>query len=185
MTMTPLRSLPKAALVCAALGIASPAFAQSQKTAELPGGASSVQENHGDWTVSCRVAEARKSCMILQALGRSTGETVLSLELVPFSETQAEGILLSPFGLKLADGVKLAVDGKPFSSPLPFMTCVEAGCIVPVTLKGDQLDTLRGGKEMLVSGANASSGTAVELKLSLNGFKIAFDRARELLAMPN
>lgn len=40
-----------------------------------------MQESHGDWTVSCRVAEARKSCMILQALGRSTGETVLSLEL--------------------------------------------------------------------------------------------------------
>ena len=185
MTMTTLRALAKAALVLAALGGALPALAQSEKSAELPGGASSVQENHGDWTVSCRVAEARKSCMVLQALGRSTGETVLSLELVPLSGTQAEGILLSPFGLKLADGVTLAVDGKPLSAPLPFMTCVEAGCIVPVALKAGQLETLWGGKEMLVSGANASSGAAVELKLSLNGFRTAFDRARELLAATN
>jgi invasion protein IalB len=167
------------------LATVQPAFAQAEKAMALPGGASSLQENHGDWTVSCRVAEARKSCMVLQALGRSTGETVLSLELVPLSETQAEGILLSPFGLKLADGVKLAVDGTPFANPFPFMTCVEAGCIVPVALKANELGRLTSGKEMLVSAANASSGAAVELKLSLKGFKTAFNRARELLAVRN
>lgn len=159
--------------------------AETGKTAALPGGASSLQENHGDWTVSCRVAEARKSCMILQALGRSSGETVLSLELVPLSETRAEGILLSPFGLKLSDGVKIAVDGKPFDTSLPFMTCVEAGCIVPITLETEQLAQLKNGKEVLVSAANASSGAAVDLKLSLSGFKTAFDRARSLLSSTN
>lgn len=185
MTNRLLHALATTALFCAALGASHPAAAQAEKSAALPDGASQMQESHGDWTVSCRVAEARKSCMILQALGRSTGETVLSLELVPLTETQVEGILLSPFGLKLADGVKLAVDGKPFASPFPFITCVEVGCIVPVTLKAEELARLKGGKEMIVSAANASSGAAIDLKLSLTGFKTAFDRARELLAAGN
>lgn len=176
-----LRLLPAAALLCTVFS-AHAAFAQSEKSLALPGGASSMQENHGDWTVSCRVAEARKSCMVLQALGRSTGETVLSLELVPVSETEAEGILLSPFGLRLSDGVTITIDGKALSKPLPFMTCIESGCIVPVALQTQELDRLKTGKEMLVSAANASSGAAVNLKLSLTGFKTAFDRARGLLS---
>ncbi len=162
-----------------------PALAQTEKPAELPGDASSVQESHGDWTVSCRVENKQKSCLILQALGRSTGETVLSLELVSISATQTEGILLSPFGLRLADGLKLLADGKPLSEPLPFLTCVEAGCIVPITFRAEQLDRLRSGKEIRISSTNASSGAAVELKISLAGFSTAFDRARELLAMKN
>lgn len=175
--------LQAVAFFCIALGVFHPAHAQTESSTALPGGASSVQESHGDWTVSCRIVEGRKSCMLLQALARSTGETVLSLELVPVSETQAEGILLSPFGLKLADGVRLSVDGTPFSTPFPFMTCVEAGCIVPVEFRAEQLDRLKNGKEALVSAANASSGAAVELKLSLAGFTTAFVRARELLAL--
>ena len=180
------KALSRKLLVAVFASIAlQPAFAETGKTAALPGGASSVQESYDDWTVSCRVSDARKSCMILQALGRSSGKTVLSLELIPLSETQAEGILLSPFGLKLSDGVKLSVDGKPFAKPLPFMTCVEAGCIVPVALEADQLGQLKSGKELLVSATNASSGAAVELKLSLSGLKTAFDRARTLLSSTN
>ena len=174
-----------AALASALLVPLQPALAEGDAAAGLPGGASSLQENYGDWTVSCRVAEARRSCMILQALGRSTGETVLSLELVPLGEAQAEGILLSPFGLKLSEGVTLAVDGKPFAKPFASMTCVEAGCIVPMGLEGDQLASLKAGKELQVSAANASSGAAVDLKLSLSGFKTAFERARTLLTAKN
>lgn len=181
MTMKRLYGLSAAALLC----LCQPAVAQAEKSVELPGGASSVQESHGDWTVSCRLENKRKSCLILQALGRSTGETVLSLELVPISETQAEGILLSPFGLKLADGLKLLSDDKPLAEPFPFLTCVEAGCIVPITFHAEELDRLRSGKEIRVSSSNASSGAAVELKLSLTGFSAAFDRARALLAMKN
>lgn len=179
-----LRLLAAAALLYALVS-GQPAVAQSEKSPARAEGASSTQERHGDWTVSCRVAEARKSCMVVQALGRSTGETVLSLELVPLSETQAEGILLSPFGLRLSEGMTIKVDGKPLPNPLPFMTCIEAGCIVPVALQGEELNRLKTGKDMLVSAANASSGAAVELKLSLNGFKTAFDRARALLTPAN
>ena len=66
-----------------ALGLMlTPAAAQEAATnAGLPGGAQSLNEEHGDWTVSCRVEQAAKLCVMSQTLADSqSGQQVLSIE---------------------------------------------------------------------------------------------------------
>src|SRR5690606_21603663 len=91
---------------------AAPALAQVA-AGGLPGGASSIQETFGAWTVSCRIVEARKACTFSQARGnQQTGQRSLAIELKPPAEGKTEGVLVLPFGLSLAAGIKLALDEK-------------------------------------------------------------------------
>jgi invasion protein IalB len=93
---------------------AAPGLAQSAKAAgeTLPGGASSIQETYGAWSVSCRLADGRKACSFSQVRGnQQTGQRSFAIELRPPSEGKTEGVLVLPFGLALAAGVKLSLDG--------------------------------------------------------------------------
>ncbi|WP_069093614.1 invasion associated locus B family protein [Methyloligella halotolerans] len=70
----------------------------------LPGGASSLTETHEDWTVGCSVQAEGKRCVFSQALGnKQTGQRLLSMELRPEGDG-IEGVILAPFGLRLAKG---------------------------------------------------------------------------------
>lgn len=71
----------KILLVAAALFLALPATAQDV-SASLPGGAKSLSEEHGDWTVSCRAEDGKKLCVMAQALADGqSGQQVLAASL--------------------------------------------------------------------------------------------------------
>lgn len=166
-----------------ALIAAAPALAQEKvaRTVTLPGGATSLSEDHGDWTVSCSIADGKKSCTLSQALGRpGAAERLLALELVASKEKQADGMLLAPFGLRVADGVTLTVDDVSLTETLPFLTCIETGCLVPVLFSDKTLTSLQTGKQLGIGAVNASNGSPVKLSVSLSGFAAAFSRVREL-----
>lgn len=166
-----------------ALGaLLSPVAAQEAAPAPgLPGGAQSLNEEHGDWTVSCRIQDAAKLCAMSQTLADSqSGQAVLSVELATPAVDRAEGMLLLPFGLRLADGATLQVDGAAMGATWPFLTCIATGCLVPVTFDASQISTLRGGTELIIAAQAASTGEPVELKVSLNGFSRAANRSVEL-----
>ncbi|MBN9334724.1 invasion associated locus B family protein [Devosia sp.] len=171
-------------VLSAALALAllsSPTFAQDAKPAALPGGAQSLNEEHGDWTVSCRIQDAAKLCVMSQTLADSrSGQPVLSVELATPAVDRAEGMLLLPFGLRLADGAVLKVDGKNIGANWPFLTCIATGCLVPVVFDASQISALRAGTDLVIGAANAGTGEAVELKLSLAGFSRAANRSVEL-----
>lgn len=161
----------------------TPALAVAQEAASpgLPGDAQSLNEEHGDWTVSCRVGQAEKLCVMSQTLADSdSGRPVLSLELAIPASDRAEGMLLLPFGLRLAAGASFKVDGASLSENRPFLTCVATGCLVPVIFEAAQLGVLRAGTELVIAGVSAGSGEPIELKVSLSGFSRAADRSLEL-----
>lgn len=177
------------AIACAAsLAAAGPALAADASVATqvkpkvtLPGGASNLTETHEDWTVGCQVNEEQKSCVFSQSLGnKQTGQRVLSIELAPQGDSAVKGALLTPFGLKLADGVSLTIDEKPFGAKHAFTTCVQAGCLVPVEFDAAALGTLNGGKQLGVGAVNMN-GEPVTLNISLKGFTEARKRAEELM----
>ena len=149
----------------------------------LPGGSSSLTEQHGDWTVSCQMVEAGKRCAFSQALVASqTGQRVLSLELAPAADgTTLMGTLLTPFSLRLNAGVNLTIDDKPLIGPIPFLTCIEMGCLVPVDFDTAASAALRAGKSLKFSAIALSSGQPIELALSLSGFTAASNRTEELI----
>lgn len=163
------------------LGV-GPAFSQEAPAPSgLPGGAASLSEEHGDWTVSCRMESGAKLCALSQSLANSTsGERVLTLELATPALDRIDGMLLLPFGLRLADGIGLKVDDKALGEVRPFLTCIASGCLVPVAFSASEISAMRAGTEMTISGVSADVGQPVDLAVSLSGFSLASNRSVEL-----
>lgn len=168
-------------LAVAAALLALPALAQSTAAPTLPGGASALNEAHGAWSVTCEIVETAKSCGFSQVLrNRQTGTTVLAVDLAAPAPDRAEGMLLTAFGLRLADGIGLTVDGKPMGGKLAFLTCVQTGCLVPLALDQTLLAALKAGTALEVTGTRVDDGQPVTLTLSLSGFTAAYNRTAEL-----
>lgn len=148
----------------------------------LPGGASTLNETHGDWTVACVAPEGNVRCAISQSqVSGQNGQRVLTIELrAAESGAVANGTLVLPFGLKLDDGVSLALDeAEPFQT-LRFSTCMPTGCLVPLAFEADIVSALRAGSVLALKASANDSGHEVALSVSLNGFTSALARAAEL-----
>lgn len=162
---------------------AAPALAQSAKAAgeTLPGGASSIQETYGAWSVSCRLAEGRKVCSFSQVRGnQQTGQRSFAIELRAPSDGKTDGVLVLPFGLALAAGVKLTLDEKPLGQPVPFTTCVPDGCIAPVSFPTVATDAMKKAKEMAIIVTPSNNPEPITFSVALDGFAAAQARIGEL-----
>lgn len=159
---------------------AAPALAQAVAE-NLPGGASSIQETYGAWTVSCRLAEGRKACTFSQVRGsQETGQRSFAIELRPPADGKTDGVLVLPFGLSLSDGVKLALDEKPLGQSVPFSTCVPDGCLAPVSFPTVATDAIKTAKVLTITATPASGTEALTFSIALDGFTSAFARIAEL-----
>jgi invasion protein IalB len=191
MTRRPTRGRAAAAICGLALALAAPSALLAQDAGAdadanatgLPGGASSLTETHGDWTVSCRVEQqgdqSIRLCALSQQQANSQGQRTLAVELQPTTD-EASGVLILPFGLAVAQGVTLRVGEEEPGQPLPFSTCLPVGCLVPITLDAARLDELGQGTGLDVT-ATAAGGGEVTLAIPLAGFTSALDRTRELM----
>lgn len=124
---------------------------------------------------------AEKLCALSQSLADTrSGERVLAVELATPAIDHIEGMLLLPFGLRLADGVALKVDTVALGDTRPFLTCIANGCLVPVAFDASEISAIRAGSELTISGASADAGQPVDLQVSLAGFTMASNRSVEL-----
>lgn len=149
--------------------------------ATLPNGASSINETYGDWTVDCRIADAQKQCLLVQAQRDSqSGQRSYAIELHPPRDGKVEGAILMPFGLNLESGAILKLDDKDLGKGLRFSTCLPQGCLLPVSFPTVATDAMRKGTKLVVASLNISSGEAITFNVSLNGFGAALDRTIQL-----
>jgi invasion protein IalB len=180
-----------AASATAAALVALPAAAQQRQpaastpaqttAATLPGGASSVQETYGSWTVSCRLVEGRKACALAQVRGnQQTGQRSFAVELQPPREGKTEGVLVLPFGLALSAGVKISLDDKPLGQPISFSTCVPNGCLAPVSFPTSATDAMKNAKAMAVATTPLGGTEPAAFEVPLDGFGQALSRVAEL-----
>lgn len=150
-------------------------------TAALPNGASSINETYGDWTVDCRIVNAQKQCLLVQAQrNRETGQRIYAIELRPPADGKTEGTILMPFGLNLDVGAILKLDDKDLGKGLRFSTCLPQGCLLPVSFPTVATDAMRKGAKLVVASLNLDSGEAITFNVSLNGFGAALDRVVQL-----
>jgi invasion protein IalB len=149
----------------------------------LPGGASSLNEKHGDWTVACAMQADAVRCGMTQTQMRGENrQRVLTIELqAPNGDNTANGTLVLPFGLQLDSGVVLSIDENEFLPALRFSTCLPVGCVVPLTFNADAISALRAGGKLAVKAAANESGQEVNLSISLLGFGSALDRITQLV----
>jgi invasion protein IalB len=142
----------------------------------LPADARSVQEIYDDWTVTCVQKDNKKLCSLSQQqLDKDSRQRVLALELTAVTPDKADGTLLLPFGLAVAQKVTLNLDGSQFGTPFPFRTCLVAGCLVNLSFDTRGIADLKKGMSLAVK-ATSDGGLPIIFTLSLKGFGSAFDR---------
>ena len=158
----------------------APAPAPPPAPQTLPGGASQVQETHGDWRVTCAQQNGQRVCTLSQQLtDQSSRQLVMGIELKTTATDTAEGTLVMPFGLSVDKPVTLQVDEGGPAMTRSFRTCVPVGCLVALTLEPGTVSALRKGSALNVK-AIADGGKEAAFKLSLTGFSSALDRTAAL-----
>lgn len=148
----------------------------------LPGGASSLQESFGDWMVLCALPGGRKTCSLSQSQSDAQSrQRIVAIELAAGREGVVGGALAMPFGLVLAEGVSLKVDGGALGGQRAFRTCLPAGCIVPLSLAAGDVERLASGETLELGAIAAENNQPVTLSIPLDGFAAALQRLRALL----
>jgi invasion protein IalB len=171
--------LGAALLAASAVATAQAGRGQAQPAQTLPGGATQLQETHGEWRVTCAQPGGQKVCTLSQQLAdQNSRQLVLGIELKATTADKADGTLVMPFGLAVDKPVTLQVDEGPRMTRT-FRTCVPIGCLVEVSLDSPTIKALRGGTGLHVT-ATADGGKEVAFQLPLNGFGSAFDRTAAL-----
>ncbi|MGE0393090.1 MAG: invasion associated locus B family protein [Vicinamibacterales bacterium] len=157
----------------------APAAAVSPLT--LPGGATAIEETHGDWRVICVPRPDGTHCVVSQQLmDPNTRQRVVAVELAPADGDGLTGTMALPFGLRLATGVTVQIDGTAEGQAHAFHTCVPAGCLVPLTLDASATARLREGAAITLGASAAEGAQPVQFRVSLTGFASALARARAL-----
>jgi invasion protein IalB len=170
-------------VMATSVGFVAPAGAQTGQTTGtppvLPGGASALQETHGDWAVACTQPGGKKVCTFSQQqLDKDTRQRMLAIELSPGVE-KTEGTLLLPFGLAVARDVTLQIGEATVGTPLRFRTCLPAGCVVSLSFDSKATGELRKSKALTVR-ATADGGQPAVFTISLEGFASAMARTAAL-----
>ena len=163
------------AVMLAALPL--PALAQG-----LPPGVSSLSEVYGDWQVACTLVESEPRCAMSQTQLSNDGsrQRVLAVELTGADEAgTVTDTLAMPFGLKLDNGVGLAVDEQELFQA-PFSTCLPAGCLVPLSFDANVIAQLSGGKTLGLKAVAFGTDQEVALSVSLNGLAPALARMGQI-----
>ena len=146
---------------------------------------SSIVETYSDWTVRCVPQKDKRLCQLIQELAQSKGgKRIMSLVIdTPLEDAKTvAATILTPFGLKLADGIVLGVDGKQMTENYEFSTCIPLGCIVPVVLDEKLISKFQSGGKLAVTMVSISDNKRVKVELSLGGFTAAYARLKQLAA---
>lgn len=159
-------------------GLAEPSIA-----AGLPGGAGSLRESYENWEVTCVAGTPAPRCAMVQTLVDETSrQRVLAIEIRTASGGTAEGTLVLPFGLALANGVTLAYDAGTPGPSLAFSTCLPVGCVVPLAFDAAALKDLKRSVTLNVAAVAGDGGQPARFAVSLKGFSAAFARIAALLS---
>lgn len=147
----------------------------------LPGGASQLQETHGDWRVTCAQQDSQRVCTFSQQqTDKDSRQLVLGIELKASGADRVDGTIVLPFGLAVDKPVIAQIDDAGASQSLHFRTCVPIGCLVPIGFDANSIASLRKGASLTVKSTAADGVQETVFKISLKGFASALDRTAAL-----
>lgn len=140
--------------------LSSAAFAQTPQTTE-----------YQDWIGICAEVQGQERCEIQQVLNMENeqGNTQLLRATISKMDNQFIMQLLLPLGLDVRPGVVMQIDeGEEFG--MPFLTCVQEGCLVAVPLDESRLAAMRAGTAVKVGFRPFNTDQTLVLEISLMGF---------------
>ncbi|GJD64097.1 invasion associated locus B family protein [Methylobacterium frigidaeris] len=175
----PRRPAPKPAPAPKAEAAPAPVAAP---TGAWPNGASAVSEVYGDWTISCTRENEKRQCQLSQAQGvAQTGQRRFSIELNAPQDGRSNGLMLMPLGLSIDPGVTFKLDDATLGKGAPYTSCVQAGCIVPISFPTVATDAMKTAVNLRVTGTKPN-GEAETITVPLAGFAAALARMSQLLS---
>lgn len=149
---------------------------------------SAFSATYGKWTVRCAAettddgADVRRCAMDQRFLWRDerSGESrqLLTVTLTVGKDGGMEATVVAPFGLLLAEGLRLRADSAP-GTVLAFHTCLPGGCIARGVINARAVAAFRKGKLLHVEAEPAAGGEPFRLEGSLTGFSAAGARLLE------
>lgn len=166
------------ASLIASLSLLSAGIAIAQ---DGPSGPSSLTETYQDWRVACTGQDKSRRCAFSQQLRQQDGRRVLAVEFIPARDGGLTGTMVLPFGLALDKGLTIGLDDAAPSPPLPFKTCLPAGCIVPITVSAAAAKGYRDGTTLKLNTVASDTGKPMAFSLSMKGFLAALNRTSALL----
>lgn len=148
-----------------------------------------LTENYRDWVLICQnsanaeTVQTGRLCEITQELRQAeSGQRVLRITLTQSSDPSEDGVtltLITPLGVRLADGVSLTLAEDDVAGAA-FQTCLPAGCIATATLSPGIMERLaRGGTATI--GMFSTSGDRAQFEISLQGLSAAWRRLTALV----
>lgn len=135
-------------------------------------GADMIAETYGDWTLQCRKTSALAQCSVY----RDVNDSIKMEIFPPDRERVTKALLILPFGIQLAQGVTLFVDGKPADQRVPVTTCLSNGCLVPISLAERSADQLLNASELKILSFDNATEQPMEYMIPLNGIRKALNR---------
>lgn len=164
--------------LCSMWGVAT----AQDTSALLPNGARALNEDYGQWQVNCAVVgnggAARRTCVIGQRQTNGQGQQVLAIELWP-SKGDMSGLVVMPFGIAVREPVSISIDSGTTPLRANLSTCLQTGCIVPLTIGGKMVTEMRTGNKLVIS-ARSHDGKDYTFSISLDGFAAAATRLQNL-----
>jgi invasion protein IalB len=170
--------LMRALVLAGAAGLAVPAPVGAQ------GGPDRVIEQYRAWTVTCEsvaatgAATATETCVMEQSVTDSaSGATVMRLTIAAGSDRPVPvGTIIGPFGVDLAQGLTLSVDGAE-AWQIAFLTCLQIGCVANLVLDEAEVAALRAGTTLVAMIRPSDNPTSeISLSFALDGFGDALAR---------
>ena len=165
----------RAAGLAALLALLPNAQARAQDSAP-----DALRETFRDWTVQCEMRpETGRVCEMLQQVSHDeSGRNVLLFSMRYNAEDDLVGVLVLPFGLRLSEGVQIAV-GETAFGPFGFDTCLSNGCVVLAMFDPQDITAMRAGVDGQIQ-AVTRNGEAFGIPISFMGFTAAFNRLNAL-----
>lgn len=160
------------------------ATAQAQGTIDMQS-PTSLSETYDAWTVQCANQQqgdrTLRICQMSQELlQQETRQRVLTFAIGMTDTGGAKATLVLPFGLLLADGVRVNIaDDEVMRAP--YRTCLPVGCVAEIELPAETLQKFEAAEVASVL-MTANSGQPVKTDISLKGFASAFQRLTDLSA---
>lgn len=176
----------RAAAGAAALALA--ALAGSGALAAEAPAPSAFSATYGKWTVRCAEettddgADVRRCAMDQRFLWRDerSGQSrqLLTVTLTVGKDGGMEATVVAPFGLLLAEGLRLRADSTR-GTVLAFHTCLPGGCVARGVIDARAVRAFRRGNLLHVEAEPAAGGEPFRLEGSLEGFSAAGARLLE------
>lgn len=164
-------------VIATVVGVCVTLAARDAAAQTLPGGASQLQETHGDWRVTCAQQDNQRVCTFSQQqTDKDSRQLVLGIELKASAADRVDGTIVLPFGLAVDKPVIAQIDDAGASQSLHFRTCVPIGCPVPIGFDANTIASLRKGASLAVKSTAADGAQETVFRISLKGFSSALDR---------